>query len=87
MSVEDVVLLHRRQIFLWKHSQSPCSSQHNIYLLWFYDSLDQDGDVLVQVAAIELDQIDQDMEKVRGETNVHPQEDKSGCGRERGREN
>lgn len=40
---------------------------------------------MVQVAAVELDQIDEDVEKVRGETDVHPQEDKSSCRRERGR--
>lgn len=40
---------------------------------------------MVQVAAVELDQIDEDVEKVRGETDVHPQEDKSGYRRERGR--
>lgn len=32
---------------------------------------------MVQVAAVELHQIYKNMEKVRGETYVHPQEDKA----------
>lgn len=39
--------------------------------------LDHDGDVLIQVAAVELYQIHKNMEKVRGKTNVHPQENKT----------
>lgn len=41
------------------------------------DLLDHDGDILVQVAAVELHQIYENMEKVGGETYVHPQEDKA----------
>lgn len=37
------------------------------------DLLDHDGDILVQVAAVELHQIYKYTEKVRGETYVHPQ--------------
>lgn len=38
--------------------------------------LNHAGDVLVQVAAVELHQIYEDVEKVRSEAYVHPQEDK-----------
>lgn len=41
------------------------------------DSLDHDGDVLVQVATVELYQIYKNVEKVGGQTYVHPQEDKA----------
>lgn len=42
------------------------------------DSLDHDGHVLVKVAAVELHQVHKNMEEIRGETDVHPQEDKAG---------
>ena len=41
------------------------------------DLLDHDGDVLVQVAAVELHQVNKNMQKVRGEADVHPQEVKA----------
>lgn len=49
--------------------------------VYISDLLDHDGDILVQVAAVELHQIYENMEKVRCETYVHPQEDKAGWGR------
>ncbi len=42
-----------------------------------YHLLDHNGDILVQVAAVELHQINKNVEKVRSETNVHPKEDKT----------
>ena len=45
--------------------------------VWISDLLDHDGDVLVQVAAVELHQIYKNMEKIGGKTYVHPQEDKA----------
>lgn len=39
--------------------------------------LDHDRDVLVQVAAVELHQVYEDVKKVRGETDVHPQENEA----------
>lgn len=42
-----------------------------------WDLLNHDGDVLVQVAAVELNQIYKNMEKVGGKTYVHPQEDEA----------
>lgn len=41
------------------------------------DLLDHDGDILVQVAAIEFYQIYKYMEEVRCKSYVHPEEDKS----------
>lgn len=43
----------------------------------FSDSLDHDGNILVQVAAIEFHQINKNMEKVRCKAYIHPQEDKA----------
>lgn len=40
------------------------------------DLLDHDGDILIQVAAVEFDQIYKYMEEVRGKSYVHPEEDK-----------
>lgn len=42
-----------------------------------YNLLDHDGDILIQIAAVVLDQIHQNMEKVRGKPYVHPQEDEA----------
>lgn len=35
-----------------------------VFLCLFVDLLDHNRDVLIQVAAVELDQVDQDMEEV-----------------------
>lgn len=40
--------------------------------------LDHDGDVLVQIAAVELHQVYKNVKKIRGETDVHPQENEAG---------
>lgn len=82
ISVEDTVLLHRRQIFLQRAEQS---RQSQIHVLLDYrvcpcsisHLLDHTGDILVQVAAVELHQIYEDMEKIGRQAYVHPQEDKS----------
>lgn len=52
--------------FSWK-------SNYNVHLS---DLLDHDGDILVQVAAVEFYQIYKYMEEVRRKSYVHPEEDK-----------
>lgn len=44
--------------------------------MYLSDLLDHDGDILVQVAAVELHQVYKNMEEVRCESDVHPEEDK-----------
>lgn len=39
--------------------------------------LDHEGDILVQVAAVKLHQVHQDMQEVSSQPLVHPQEHKS----------
>ena len=38
--------------------------------------LDHERDVLVQVAAVELHQVDQDMQEVSSQAHVHPEQHK-----------
>lgn len=76
ISVEDVVLLHRRQIFLQREKQNQHKSMITFFsdkwkaklciIFCIFDILDHDGDILVQVAAVELYQIYKNMEKVGG---------------------
>lgn len=40
--------------------------------------LDHDWNILVQIAAVKLNNIHKYMEEVRRQTDVHPQEDKTG---------
>lgn len=51
--------------------------QIHVYFFFPSDLLDHDGDILVQVAAVELHQIHENMQEVGGEAYVHPQEDKA----------
>lgn len=78
--MEDVVLLHKRQIFLendgenerWNDSANLKMHSQNILVYL----LNHERNILVQVATVKLHKIDKYMKEVWREAYVHPKKDK-----------
>lgn len=75
-------LLKEEEHVCWIHGAFPSLSEpnHPFWACWSWCAsvflLDHEGDVLIQVARVKLDQVHEDMQEIWGQTDFHPQQDK-----------